>query len=288
MTPLHTRFAQVARAARDNLGVAVDLVLVHNEKTVRGRQPRASLNRALVVTTIGAWDRFIADTRSAFSTDVDLVHWVAGQENSVPKELYASKAEQVLVDSTACDSNFLNRLRVNAATGWSGVRMTAMEQLTGHDPGKRSGLTFSQHLNQWVTLRNALAHGSLHQLLNRVSDPRRWTDKAIGDPYASILHDRYRLWHSDAEGDSSVPPEQRMIGATIQAGCARSCLALIIQLVDWLIVEICSAHHRDWDADDLRLPSDWFQRDLPVSFRGSTAGEHAHWSLWGGPSLHRR
>lgn len=68
---LRERFGLVAEAARDNLGAAIDLVLVHNEKEVRGRQPRASLNRAVVVMAIGAWDRFIADTCSAFTTGPD-------------------------------------------------------------------------------------------------------------------------------------------------------------------------------------------------------------------------
>jgi hypothetical protein len=43
---LRERFDLVTEAAHDNLGAAIDLVLVHSEKEVRGRQPRASLNRA--------------------------------------------------------------------------------------------------------------------------------------------------------------------------------------------------------------------------------------------------
>jgi hypothetical protein len=65
---LRERFGLVTGAARDNLGSAIDLVLVHNEKEARGRQPRTSLNRAVVVAAISAWDRFVADTCSAFTT----------------------------------------------------------------------------------------------------------------------------------------------------------------------------------------------------------------------------
>jgi hypothetical protein len=166
--------------------------------------------------------------------------------------------------------------------------MQAMEDLAGDVYGRRSGLTFTQHLNQWVTVRNALAHGSIRRLLRRVDDPARWQDPRIGDPYASVLHGRFRLWESDAPGDSWQPDEQRLVGATIQSGCARGCLALVIQAVDWLIVEIGSAHGRDWDVENLRLPQAWFHRSLPRDFRGDRADGYAHWTLWGGPALYRR
>jgi hypothetical protein len=163
-----------------------------------------------------------------------------------------------------------------------------MEQLHGTEPGKRSGLTVAQHVNQWITLRNALAHGSVRHLLDRVDDPERWPDKWIGDPYASASHGRYRLWESDAEGDSSIPEAHRLTGATIQAGCARSCLALVVQVIDWLIVDVCTTGERSWDAEVLRLPPEWFARDLSAKFRGARLDEYAHRSLWGGPELLRR
>ncbi|MFB9236253.1 hypothetical protein ACFFWC_11955 [Plantactinospora siamensis] len=282
------RFGQVARAVRENLSVGVDLVLVHNERVVRGRQPRAALNRSIVVTAVGAWDRFIADTRSAFLADPADDSWGDGSEDSKTGHLYAFESQRVLMEARACERSFLDELRVSAATSWSGVRMQSMEDLVGVAPGRLSGLTFAQHLNQWITLRNALAHGSLRRLLARVDDPTRWTDSRIGDPYASVIYGRYRLWRSDAEGNSNAPEEQRMVGATIQSGCARSCLALIVQLVDWLIVEVGSSFQRHWDVEELRLPAAWFQRGLPGSFRGADEDDYAHWTLWGGPQLLRR
>lgn len=285
---LAERFSHVARAARENLGVGVDLVMVHNEKKVQGRQPRAALNRAIVVTAVGAWDRFIADSRSAFLADPAYTAWIDGLEDSQRKNLYALEAQRMLTEVGACERGFLDELRVSAATSWSGVRMQSMEELCGTAPGRLSGLTFAQHLNQWITLRNALAHGSLRRLLVRVEDPTRWPDPSIGDPYASQIHGRFRLWFSDAEGNSKIPEHQRMVGATVQSGCARSCLALIVQLVDWLIVDIGSSFDRDWNVEDLRLPAAWFQRDLPESFRGSDGHDYAHWTLWGGPRILRR
>jgi len=285
---LRERFGLVTEAARDNLGAAIDLVLVHNEKEVRGRQPRASLNRAVVVMAISAWDRFIADTSSAFTTDPDYPHWGSGLDDSTTRGLYADPAAALLTEAGATEAPFLQRLRVRAATSWSGVRMQAMENLTADAPGRLSGLTFAQHLNQWVTVRNALAHGSIRRLLRRVEQPARWQDPKIGDPYASVLHGRFHLWESDATGGSGQPDELRLVGATIQSGCARGCLSLIIQAIDWLIVDIGHAHGRGWDVEDLRLPQAWFDRELPRKFRGDHDSGHAHWSLWGGTALHRR
>ena len=162
-----------------------------------------------------------------------------------------------------------------------------METLTGDHPGQRSGLTFSQHLNQWVTVRNALAHGSIRELLRQVIAPPERTDPRIRAAYTSISGERYRLWESDAVGTTSQHGEDRL-GGTIQSGCARGCLALVIQTIDWLIVDICHAHGRAWGSEDLRLPASWFQRKLPSRFRSTTPDGHVHGTLRGGPELYRR
>lgn len=279
------RFGQVARAARDNLGAVIDLVLVHNEKPVRGRQPRASLNRAIVVAAVGAWERFITDTSHAFKHDHNDPRWGPGSDSAGRGQHYARPAADQLSKGGMTDGTFLPRLHVSAATNWSGVRMRAMEELKGEAPGRLSGLTFTQHLQQWVTLRNALAHGSIRQLMGWVDDPGHWGDQ---DPYASELHGRYRLWESDATGGEPRRDEPQMAGTTVQSGCARGCLALIVQTVDWLIVDIGQAHGRGWDVEGLRLPETWFGRELPPAFRGARADRYAHWTLWGGPELHRR
>ena len=163
-----------------------------------------------------------------------------------------------------------------------------METLTGDHSGQRSGLTFSQHLNQWVTVRNALAHGSIRELLRQVNAPPERTDPRIRAAYTSISGERYRLWESDAVGTTSQHGEDRLGGAPIQSGCARGCLPLVIQTIDRLIVDICRAHGRAWDSENLRLRASWFQRKLPSRFRSTTPDGHVHWTLCGGPELYRR
>jgi hypothetical protein len=182
-------------------------------------------------------------------------HWGSGLDDSVSRGLYAGPAAALLAEAGATETPFPHCLRVRAATSWSGVRMRAMEDLTADVPGQVSGLTFTQHLNQWVTVRNALAHGSIRRLLRRVDDPGRWQDPLIGDPYNSVLRGRFRLWESDALGDSRLPDEQRLVGATIQSGCARGCLGLVVQAVDWLIVDIART-----TPSTTSHPDDWYRR----------------------------
>src|SRR5262249_1942411 len=152
-----------------------------------GPQPRVSLNWAIVIGAVSAWERFIADTVSMFAGD-------RLRTLDMGKAQYADSAARLLTEVGATETDFLHRLRIHAATNWSGVRLRAMEDLIGTTPGDRSGLTFAQHLNQWVTLRNALAHHSVPRLIERASEPTTWTDPKIGDPYESVLHGRFRLW----------------------------------------------------------------------------------------------
>jgi len=289
---LRMRFSRAAGAARDNLGAAVDLVLVHNETVVRGRQPRATLNRAIVMMTIGAWGRFVIDTHRAFKPsgiDKKDRQWYPGSDRSGDREWYAHRAAQLLSEM-ATDGQFHERIHVCAATDWAGVELKRMEDLTGEAPGQWSQLTFSQHLNQWINLRNALAHGSVRHLVSRAKRAGKaggWTDPVIGDPYASASGERYRLWQSDAVGNATQEA-MKLDGATVQAGSARNCLALIVQTVDWLMVDVAQARGRNWEPEEFRLPASWFEPGLPEEFRGATRDGYAHWSLWGGRKLYRR
>lgn len=280
---LYDRFESVAVAAWSNLSLAVDLVLVHNERPVDGRQPRVSLNRAIVVAAVSAWERFIVDTVSVFAGH----RLPTLNKGDRDKTQYAGPAARLLTASGATGTDFLPRLRVHAATNWSGIRLRAMEDLIGTAPGDTSGLTFGQHLNQWVTLRNALVHHDVQRLIDRAGDPNRWTDPKIGDPYKSSLHGRVLLWECEIVRNDPVHGKQSYTGASTNAGCVRGCLALIIQAVDWLIVDIARAHGRAWDTTDLRLPDEWFQRNLPPTFRGASPENFENWTLWGGPKLYR-
>lgn len=280
------RFERVTKAAQDNLGAVIDLVLLHNEEVVRGRQPRASLNRAIIVGSVSAWERFITDTINAFTYDKDDDGWGSGTDASKSGQQYPDSASGKLANDGVTSDPFLPRIHVSAAASWKGITLQRMEDLDGYTPGNKSGLTFSQHLRQWLELRNAIAHGSIRQLVHKIDDPGRGKP---GDPYTTAAGGRYRLWASDATGgDPTKVGPQHLEGATFQAGCARGCLALVIQAIDWLIVDIGQSHGRAWNVEQLRLPEAWFATKLPPLFRGTTSDGKAHWTLWDGPELHRR
>jgi hypothetical protein len=65
MTLTAGRFTKVCEAACWNLRAALDLIAIHSEKEVRGRQPRASLNPFTVLAAAAAWERFLADAVGA-------------------------------------------------------------------------------------------------------------------------------------------------------------------------------------------------------------------------------
>jgi hypothetical protein len=270
------RFVEVCTAVRENLAIAADLVLVHNETEVRGRQPRASLNRAIVVTSVGAWERFVADTEAAFTDN----NWdIEAVDSSVSKS-YAARAEAALTAAGAC-AVYRDAWSARAATDWRGITLRRMESLLGQQPGSTSGLTLSQHLDQWIELRNAVAHHQVRELAAVAIDAAKWRAREERrarrrlrqDPYATPTG-RWVLWDSSAGSDE------------VQAGAARACLALVLQILDGVIIEIC--HYHSWTANELRLPMEWFASSLPASFRGVEQSRQHHATLWGGTFLNRR
>lgn len=48
-------------AARVGMSDMVDLLLIHNERPVRGLQPRSVLNRLVVLLAVAPWERLVSD-----------------------------------------------------------------------------------------------------------------------------------------------------------------------------------------------------------------------------------
>ena len=109
-----------------------------------------------------------------------------------------------------------------------------------------------------------VAEGRL--IVRRVIESARYTVRAVlvNEAARRDLRDALATLSSDVpifEGDAA-----QFAGVT-GIDFHRGCLALVIQTIDWLIVDICRAHGRAWDSEDLRLPASWFQRKLPPRFR---------------------
>jgi hypothetical protein len=171
---------KVATGARLNLAAAVNLVIVHNERPIPLRStgsqasPRTSLNRAIVLLAVGAWERFVADAVAAVKDPV--AHgsvWMVGDRTSRVSDAYAEAAEQRLVNGRVA-SSFRSRWSATVAGGWAGRRLEKLEVLTGLTPGMGLALSLCQHLDQWVELRNGLAHHEVVGLARRADDAQLW------------------------------------------------------------------------------------------------------------------
>jgi hypothetical protein len=55
------RFAAVCAATRWHVRRPLDLICIHSEREVSGRQPRATLNPFTVLAAAAAWERFLSD-----------------------------------------------------------------------------------------------------------------------------------------------------------------------------------------------------------------------------------
>lgn len=269
------RFKLITQAAEASMQVAIDFILIHNEERVKGRQTRSSLNRAMVLTAAGTWERFVSDTKSAFTVPRK---WVTpGRPESSVRGAYHARAAGDLDSAGACPS-FLGSWTARAGAGWAGLTITPQETLSGTQPGARSGLTLGQHLDQWVELRNGLAHQQVKQLANVSRNAARWKKdrfhKGRQDPYVTNINTRRVLWDSGAATD------------TLQGGAARSSVSLFVQVLDSVIVDI--ATHNRWDPDQFRLPAIWFESRLPERYRGVALEDMHHQTLWGGLKPIRR
>ena len=218
-------FEEVCRYTREAFQDAIDLVLIHNETQVRGDQPRTSLNPLIVLLAVAGWERFILEVRAA-ALHTASAQWIVGTARPRPRggqARYSNAVTEVLAPLSG--GALPQSWQVRVFTRWKGASPQSARLCSGADP------ELEQHVNEWINLRNRVAHRCLPQ---------------DGAPF----------WSSDADAH------------TIQAGEARIALAELVQLVDQAIVAISSA--AGFDRARLRLPAGWFTSTPPARFRGYT------------------
>lgn len=238
------QFAELCGDARAGLTEAIDLVLIHNEKEVRGVQPRATLNPLTVLLAVSAWERFVADVRALACNKWRGVGLHSAENGGAylgqrDDPTRPGKARTTL--EAVSGDRLPDAWQVRTFRGWRGKHPQQAALLTGNDP---SGL--ATEVDEWIRLRNAVAHRCLPQ--NGL------------DPYRK----------ADAKAH------------TIQAGWARTVLAVMLQLTDQAIAAI--AEEAGYSRPDrFRLPVQWFEAEAPAGLRGVTEPG----VLWGGFPLHR-
>lgn len=160
------QFQLACKAARVDLGEALDLVLIHNERDVRGTQPRSSLNPVTVLLAVAAWERLIADVDHLASSKL----WAGpGAGRSPHRAARLDVAARVL--GAASGGLLPDGWRVRAHENWRGKTPTRPVVLAGTDP------QLSDLVDDYVDLRHAVAH-------------RAYLQKGYQGSY----------WHSDADG----------------------------------------------------------------------------------------
>lgn len=158
-------FKESVRSVRARLGEAIDLLLIHNEKPVRGNQPRRVLGGLTLLLAVSAWERLIADlVHLASSTE-----WPGAERaKNLPGKSYPQKAFELLGDLT--DGSLPNAFRIRLFNDFAGQTPHGAWVCGGDDD------TLAQELNGWIASRNGVAHHCLPQQ----EDKRVWVSDADG------------------------------------------------------------------------------------------------------------
>jgi hypothetical protein len=93
------RFAKVCKATRSNVRTALDLIFIHAEKEVRGRQPRASLNPLTILSAAAAYERFFNDLYAAAKDPAS----VSQRPRRVGAGPFQDRDQQSLAPGDACN-----------------------------------------------------------------------------------------------------------------------------------------------------------------------------------------
>ena len=276
------RFAEVCTTTRWHVRTALDLIFIHNEKEVRGRQPRASLNPLTVLSVVAAYERFFDDLYAAAMDEIErdrTKKWRSGHsQNEIgrigpkkkrgPRKQWLPESLGELLREEGIVSNLTSYWVAWMTDGWFGASPTDWAfRKYSEDPE-----AFEHALQDARHARDGAAHFILPKTAARAAADYEPIPIADG-LFAKKLRNRGKTgwnygWDSDAKSD------------TVQAGFARGATAFFIQLIDSSIVAVADEH--SWSAEKHRLPTGWFAAEVPGS-----DSRYAGAQFWGGQALHR-
>ena len=225
-----SEFSELCRDTYNGFRNALDLVLIHNEKDVRGKQPRAVLNDLTVLFAVAAWERFVVDVQALGArkwTGAGLHKKADGIAYLGQKDDHARPGPARVILDHASGGRLPANWTIASFGDWRGKSPRSVRKLHGSCDIAQ----LAEQADAWIRLRNSVAHRCMAQDLK--------------DPY----------WKSDADSH------------TIQAGWARAVLALFLQLTDQAIAAI--AAEAGFPQPELyRLPGEWFLDEAPAGLRG--------------------
>ncbi len=213
----------VCTAARFALRDTVDLLLLHNEKPVSGKQPRSTLNPLVVLLAVATWERLI--------TDVTYVQTYGsypgpGTEPSLSGASYLTRGRQTSLPllTAATDGALPDAWRIKVPYGAAGKRLHSFVEHDGYEPELHT------LIDGHTRMRNGVAHLVTPQIAQ--SHPEDWlfTDAKFGD--------------------------------TVNTSTARMVAATMLQLVDQTVLHLLrTAQVAPARIDATRPPAHWFTDD---------------------------
>ncbi|WP_067572295.1 hypothetical protein [Nocardia acidivorans] len=229
-------FARIVDDTRQGFAEVIDLILIHNERTVSGPQPRTTLNPLIAMLSVAAWERFVADVgalaRSADPASVRPGEVKSNGFNVISDNEEGGHSKAVSTLKAASGGILPDRWRILVTTVSPGVFLKFGYTAEGLDP------QMTELVDWWILVRHKVAHRAFPQLL-------KWTEQ------------------SDAED-----------GKTINATLARSAFTLFLQLADQSIRALTEAAEFE-SPDQLWLPEDWLTGTL-LPQRGVDDPAHLH------------
>lgn len=153
----------IAVDARAGLRNAIDLILIHNEHDVRGNQPRAALNPLILLLSVAAWERLIADV--CFLAANSFEGLGTGESSAGRAWFLKGGAAEALTALTG--GRLPDEFEVRVFDGWVGK--------FPNRPRVKTGLEVGEYVNDAIRHRNGVAHRSLP---GAYSDAL-WTSDAI-------------------------------------------------------------------------------------------------------------
>jgi hypothetical protein len=148
-------FEEICADTRSGFEDAIDLVLLHNERDVRGNQPRRKLNPLIVLLAVAAWERFVVDVQALGS-----VEWRGpGMHRKANRAAYLDSATKVLgpLSGGALPSGW----RIRAFGGWRGKSPQGAVLLDCAAADQQEEL--ERDIEAWINLRNKVAHRCMPQ-----------------------------------------------------------------------------------------------------------------------------
>jgi hypothetical protein len=221
-------FAAICSQARENLTLVIDMILIHNERPVRGDVPRTSLNKAIVVFSAAAWERLVADLRSLSVRKPD------PRQHTMVKSAgaYLSRGEgsgrTLAILAGVSGGRLPGDWLIRLPTSGSGRTL----HFAPAQPGAAADLAESADF--WIKARNNIAH-------RQAPDALIWA-------YGS--------------GDSRTP-DRRTFNTTL----ARISMTTFLQLIDQTIRVIADAGQMT-EPEQLWLPPHWLDGKLRPGERG--------------------